>query len=119
MHRYMRYTQSEKMEIIQMVEGSNLSVRKILEEIGISPSFFYSWYKRYLESGYDGLAARHKKPNQIWNKIPEWEKGRVVEVPREYPEKSSREIACHITDQEGYFISESSIYRRCLLFPYA
>jgi transposase InsO family protein len=33
------------------------------------------------------------------------------EVAREYPEKSSREIACHITDQEGYFISESSVYR--------
>lgn len=48
----------------------------------------------------------------IWNKIPEWEKSRVIEVAREYPEKSFREIACHITDQEGYFISESSIYRR-------
>jgi len=32
-------------------------------------------------------------------------------VARTYPEKSYREVACHITDHMGYFISESSIYR--------
>jgi hypothetical protein len=31
--RYMKYTQSEKMEIIRMVENSSLSVKKTLEEI--------------------------------------------------------------------------------------
>jgi transposase InsO family protein len=36
---------------------------------------------------------------------------RVVKVAREYPEKSCREVAFHITDKEGYFISESSVYR--------
>jgi len=35
----------------------------------------------------------------------------IVEVAREYPEKSCREVAFHITDKEGYFISESSVYR--------
>jgi hypothetical protein len=34
-----------------------------------------------------------------------------VEVAREYPDKSCREVAFHITDKEGYFISESSVYR--------
>lgn len=29
---------------------------------------------------------------QVWNTIPEWEKERVVEVARQYPEKSSRQI---------------------------
>ena len=47
----------------------------------------------------------------MWNKIPEWEKERVVEVAREYPEKSCREIAWLMTDQRDYFISESSVYR--------
>jgi putative transposase len=35
----------------------------------------------------------------------------VVEIAREYPEKSCREVAFHITDKEGTFISESSVYR--------
>jgi putative transposase len=107
----MKYSQSEKMEMIRMVEESNLSARKTLEEMDVPRSSFYDWYRRYLEQGYDGLRTRSKRGLQIWNAIPEWEKQRVVEVAREYPEKSCREIACQITDHQGYFISESSVYR--------
>lgn len=94
-----------------MVEESNLSVKKTLEEIDVPRSSFYSWYKRYLESGYEGLASRRKRRRQFWNAIPEWEKERVVKAARQYPEKSCREIAWHITDHMGYFVSESSVYR--------
>jgi putative transposase len=107
----MKYTQPEKMEIIRMVEESSLSVRKTLRQIDIPRSTFYDWYKRYQEEGYEGLASRYRTPHQFWNAIPDWEKQRVVEVAREYPEKSCREVAFHITDKEGYFISESSVYR--------
>jgi hypothetical protein len=34
----------------------------------------------------------------------------VVEVALDHPEQSSREVAWSITDHEGYFISESSVY---------
>lgn len=107
----MKYSQAEKMEVILMVEESSLSVRRSLDKIGISRSTFYDWYKKYAEYGYDGLAPRYKKPGYIWNAIPEWEKDRVTEVAREYPERSCREIACLVTDRYGYFISESSVYR--------
>lgn len=107
----MKYSQSEKMEIIRMVEDSNLSVRKTLRQIDISRSTFYEWYKRYQMQGYYGLAPKHRTPLQFWNAILEWEKQRVVEIAREYPEKSCREVAFHIMDKEGYFISESSVYR--------
>jgi putative transposase len=89
----MKYSQLDKMEIIRMVEESNLSVKKTLEEMEVSRSSSYSWYKRYLDSGDEGLASRQKRRRQFWNAIPEWEKERVVEVAREYPEKSCREIA--------------------------
>jgi len=62
----MRYTQSEKMEIIRMVEESSLSVKQTLAEIGVSRSTFYEWYKRYQEHGYEGLRSHHKSPRQIW-----------------------------------------------------
>ena len=107
----MKYSQPEKMEIIRMVEDSNLSVRRTLRQLDIPRSSFYEWYKRYQEEGYEGLAPQHRTFRQFWNAIPEWEKQRVVEVAREYPEKSCREVAFHITDKEGYFISESSVYR--------
>lgn len=73
-------------------------------------SSFDDWYKRYHEEDYCGLKTKSRRPNQFWNAIPEWEKERVVEIARLYPKKSSREIACYIIDQFGYFISESSVY---------
>jgi transposase-like protein len=55
----MKYTQSEKMEIIRMVEDSTLSVKQTLREIDIPRSSFYEWYRRYTEAGYDGLTSKH------------------------------------------------------------
>jgi len=45
----MRYTQSEKAEIIRTVEGSDLSVKRTLEELDVPRSTFYNWYSRYLD----------------------------------------------------------------------
>jgi transposase-like protein len=45
----MRYSQAEKKEIIRIVENSELSVRQTLNELQISRTTFYRWYKRYRE----------------------------------------------------------------------
>lgn len=107
----MRYSQPEKMEIIRVVEQSALSVKRTLKELGINRSTFYQWYRRYADNGYDGLADRKPTPRKFWNKIPKQVKAQIVDIALEYPEKSPRELAWFITDNEGYFISESSIYR--------
>jgi putative transposase len=107
----MSYSQSEKMEIINLVEKSPLSARWTLKELEVSPSSFYTWYRKYLEDGFDGLANKHRSPKQFWNAIPYWEKKQVLSIARKHTEMSPRELACHITDTRGYFISESSVYR--------
>ncbi len=40
----MRYTASEKAEIIRLVEQSHLPVRRTLEMLGIPRATFYRWY---------------------------------------------------------------------------
>jgi len=107
----MRYSQSEKMEIIRTVESSQLGVRQTLEELEISRSTFYDWYRRYREDGYDGLAPKRSSPRTFWNKIPDPIREQVVEIALENPDQSPRELAWHITDTQEYFISESSVYR--------
>ena len=92
----MRYSQSEKMQIIRLVEESPLSVKQTLLELNINRSTFYQWYRRYQEGGFDALANRYRAPRQFWNAIPPWEKQRVVETALEYPEKSPRELAWYI-----------------------
>jgi transposase InsO family protein len=107
----MTLSASEKYEVIRLVEESELSVRRTLEELDVNRSTFYRWYKAYRDHGYEGLLSSSKSPKQFWNKLPESVKEQCLEVALEHPELSPRELAWHITDQHEYFISESSVYR--------
>ncbi len=107
----MRYTPVEKLEIIRLVEQADISVKQVLTELGIARSTFYVWYRRYQTKGYDGLADQRSQSRQFWNRIPDAVREQVVQIALDRPELSPRELAWHITDTEGYFISESSTYR--------
>jgi len=105
------YTASEKLAIIRLVEESELSIRRTLQEIKVSRSSFYRWYRAYEASGLEGLTNRSRSVRQHWNRIPDSVRERVVEIALERPELTPRELAWHITDAHGYFVSESSVYR--------
>ena len=107
----MRYTQAEKMEIIQLVEESDQPVKRTLAELDVPRSTFYRWYERYRNKGYEGLTDQQPGPRQFWNRIPDAVRQHVVEVALERPDLSPRQLAWHITDTEEYFISETSVYR--------
>lgn len=107
----MRFTQQEKYEIIRLVETSEIGVNRTLKEIGINKSTFYNWYGRYLEDGLDGLAPNHRARNTYWNRIPDKVRSEVVEMALDFPEESCRGVACKMTDEREYYISESSVYR--------
>jgi len=49
----MRYSASEKLEIIRTVESSHLPVKRTLDMLGIPRPTFYRWYDRYVEGGFD------------------------------------------------------------------
>ena len=59
------------MEIIRIVEDSELSVRQTLKEIGIHRITFYNWYRGYLKDGVEGLGHKKPKARSFWNKIPD------------------------------------------------
>jgi len=106
-----RYSQAEKMEIIRLVETSELPVKHTLAELDVPRSTFYDWYRRYAEAGYDGLAAQQPQRQQFWNRIPDTVRQQVVDAALAQTELSPRQLAWQFTDREGYFISESSVYR--------
>jgi len=102
---------SEKLELIHLVEGSSLSVRRTLAEIGLPRSTFYAWYKRYLDGGPEALEDRKPRPRAVWNKIPDRIRRQVIETALVRTELSPRELACRMTDRDSAFLSESSVYR--------
>ena len=107
----MMRTASEKLAIIQLVEDSELSVRRTLDEIKVSRTSFYRWYAAYEKGGLDGLSNQGRVSKRHWNRIPDAVRSLVVEVALDRPELTPRELAWHITDSHDYFVSESSVYR--------
>jgi hypothetical protein len=92
------------MEIIQLVEHSELSIRETLQELGVPRSTFYDGYRRFQDPFFD--PAVHG-----WNQIPESIQNEMVDLALKHPEESSRQLAWKFTDEQEYFISESSVYR--------
>ena len=107
----MRYPASEKLEIICTVETSHLPVRQTLAMIGIPSSTYYDWYARWVDGGIDALADCSPRPKSVWNRIPDDIRERFVEFVLDHEDLTPRELAVKYTDEERYFVSESSAYR--------
>jgi putative transposase len=107
----MRYTAPDKMEIIRLVEQSNLPAMRTLARLDIRRSTFYNWLKRFDEGGLDALSDRKPKPRIVWNKLAQNEQDMIIGLALEKPELSPRELAVSYTDSQQRFVSESSVYR--------
>jgi transposase InsO family protein len=107
----MRFTASEKYELIQLVQDSDLSVRKTLERLSINRSTFYGWLERYEADGLAGLSDKPAKPGRVWNRISEEHQQAMLEMALDETDLSPRELAVKYTDTKGYYVSESSMYR--------
>ncbi len=63
----MRYNQSEKMQIIRLVEESPVSIKQPLLELNINRGKFYKWYRRHQEGGFGVLANRYRPwKSSVW-----------------------------------------------------
>jgi transposase InsO family protein len=111
MGRLVRYRPVEKLEIIHLVEHSELPVKRTLKELQVPRSTFYDWYRRYLELGPNGLKAKESHGNQFWNRIPDPVRKQIVKLALRYPEESPRQITYRFIEKNAYFVSESSVYR--------
>lgn len=107
----MRYSSSEKLEIIRTVEASHLPVRQTLAMLGISSTTYYRWYDRWSEGGLDGLEDEAPRPRSVWNRIPDETRADVIEFALEHEDLTPRELAVKYTEEKQYFVSESSVYR--------
>lgn len=101
----MRVTASENLEIIQLIERSNLPVRRTLVQLGIPKSTFYGWYRRYVEGGLEALEDQPPQPTRVWNKVPEEIGAAIIELALTEPALSPRELAVKYTDTAQYYLS--------------
>ena len=92
----------DKVAIMARVETLTGRKRQALSELVIPRSTYYRWRQGQPDSG------NRKRP---WNRIIPEEEDKVLAVARESPELSSRQLSAWITDNEGFAVSESTVYR--------
>ena len=100
-----------KLEVLRAVEGSDLPVRAALARLDLAPSTYYRWRRRFRKNGFEGLYDQSPYKGRTWNQLLPRERAKVFEIALLYPEWSSREVACHISDHCGFTVSESTVYR--------
>jgi transposase InsO family protein len=92
----------DKATILAQVENQFRSKRQTLTALGIPKSSYYRWCQRRADSG------NRESP---WNRITPAEEDKILAVARESPELSSRQLSAWITDNAGFAVSESTVYR--------
>jgi len=92
----------DKAIILVQVENQSRRKRQVLMSLGIPKSSYYQWRQGQSDSG------NRKRP---WNRITPAEEDQILAVARESPELSSRQLSAWIADNEGFAVSESTVYR--------
>ena len=97
----------EKAQVLQKVESSPGSKRKVLSELGVSKSDCYRWRARARQ----GSLEYRRHPGPSWNRLSPSEESVGLDVALEQTDLISRQLAAWITDNKGFSVSESSVYR--------
>jgi transposase InsO family protein len=97
----------EKATVLQRVEASSGSRRRVMAELGVPKSTYYRWRARQRQ----GRLEDRSSSISVWNQLTPEEASVVLEVAMDYTDLSSRQLATWITDHKGFSVSESTVYR--------
>lgn len=106
--KYQRTPAAEKAEILALVRKSPLSIKETLAQLGLPAATYYAWRRREAQGRLEDQAPQ---AGSGWNRLRESEIARILAYANEYTDLSSRELACKITDEAGFSVSESTVYR--------
>ena len=97
----------QKTQVLVRVESSPGAKRKVLAELGVSKSDCYRWRARARQ----GNLEDRRDSGPSWNRLSPGEESVVLDVALEQTDLSSRQLAAWITDNKGFSVSESTVYR--------
>jgi putative transposase len=98
----------EKSKILALVADSGLQRRRALMQLGMPKSTYYRWLKRQTEGRLQDNKGGSSLP---WNKLRPEEEERILTQARASPELSPRQLALKLVDSEGWYVSESTVFR--------
>jgi len=90
---------------LRLVDTAPLSIRRCLKQLKLPKSTYYRWQNQ------GTLADRSSAPRRVWNRLLEDEESTIIANAMLDGDLSPRELAFRITDEGGFSISESTVYR--------
>lgn len=105
----------EKLELINSVEESGFKITEALKRLDVPRSTYYRWRSKFRKHGKEGLKDKPPLRKRNWNELLQSEREVIDRVASQNPDWSSREISHFITDQEGFSVSEMTVFRHLKL----
>ncbi|MBK6910977.1 MAG: transposase [bacterium] len=103
--RYARHTSEQKQDLLRLVDSTPLSIRRCLKRLKLPKSTYYRWQNQ------GTLADRSSAPRRVWNRLLEEEESTIIANALPDADLSPRQLAFRITDDGGFSVSESTVYR--------
>ena len=103
-------SKDQKLDILRAIMSSPLPAQKALAIFDIPRSTYYRWRRHWRRMGLPGL--QDSKPRRVasWNKLLPEQMDKILEMATFQPDWPSHQIACYISDYEGFSVSESTVY---------
>jgi len=99
---------AEKSEILTLIAGSGLPRQRAVRELGLARSTYYRWLSRQAEGRLQDKKGGSSVP---WNRLRPEEEATILAQARDSPELSARQLALRLTDKQGWYVSESTVFR--------
>jgi len=100
------------MKFIRLIEGSQMSISDALARYDVPRSTYYRWKRKLRTLGIKGLEDNKPHRARTWNQLLPYQLDKILEYATFYTELSCREISLYITDNDGFSVSEPTVYRR-------
>ncbi len=104
-------SRDQKLDILRQVMSSVLPAQKALAIHDVPRRTYYRWRRHWRGMGLAGLHDSKPKRAACWNKLLPEQMDKILEIATFEPDWPSRQIACYISDYEGFSVSESTVYR--------